>query len=65
MWLEELVFSVFVSFEFKEEVRRKKRDEETGSKAAEMASQEAEEHRSLMAWNNEENLRMLKARWAD
>ncbi|CAI5696965.1 small ribosomal subunit protein mS26 [Oreochromis niloticus] len=48
--------------EFKEEVLRKKYEEETGSQAEERARQEAEEHRALMAWNNEENLRMLKAR---
>ncbi|KAF3700812.1 28S ribosomal protein S26, mitochondrial [Channa argus] len=48
--------------EFKEEVLRKKYEEETGSLAEERARQEAEEHRALMAWNNEENLRMLKVR---
>lgn len=48
--------------EFKEEVLRKKYEEETGSQAEERVRQEAEEHRALMAWNNEENLRMLKAR---
>ncbi|XP_006786019.1 28S ribosomal protein S26, mitochondrial [Neolamprologus brichardi] len=48
--------------EFKEEVLRKKYEEETGSQAEERARQEAEEHRALMGWNNEENLRMLKAR---
>lgn len=48
--------------EFKEEVLRKKYEEETGSQAEERARQEAEEHRALMAWNNEENLRMVKAR---
>lgn len=53
---------MFVSLEFKEEVLRKKYEEETGSQAEERARQEAEEHRALMAWNNEENLRMLKAR---
>lgn len=51
-----------VSLEFKEEVLRKKYEEETGSQAEERARQEAEEHRALMGWNNEENLRMLKAR---
>lgn len=54
-----------VSLEFKEEVLRKKYEEETGSQAEERARQEAEEHRALMGWNNEENLRMLKARWAE
>lgn len=48
--------------EFKEEVLRKKYEEETGSQAEERARQEAEEHRALMGWNNEENLGMLKAR---
>ncbi|KAM4543208.1 small ribosomal subunit protein mS26 [Odontesthes bonariensis] len=48
--------------EFKEEVLRKKFEEETGSQAEERARQEAEEHRALMAWNDEENRRMLKAR---
>uniref|UniRef100_A0A8D3DD90 Small ribosomal subunit protein mS26 n=1 Tax=Scophthalmus maximus TaxID=52904 RepID=A0A8D3DD90_SCOMX len=41
--------------EFKEEVLRKKYEEETGSQAEERARQDAEEHRALMAWNNEEN----------
>ncbi|XP_038135391.1 28S ribosomal protein S26, mitochondrial [Cyprinodon tularosa] len=48
--------------EFKEEVLRKKYEEETGSQAEERARQEEEEHRALMDWNNQENLRMLKAR---
>ncbi|XP_029349187.1 small ribosomal subunit protein mS26 [Echeneis naucrates] len=48
--------------EFKEEMLRKKYEEETGSQAAERARQEAEEHRALMAWNNQENLRLLKIR---
>lgn len=55
-------FLMCVSLEFKEEVLRKKYEEETGSQAEERARQEAEEHRALMGWNNEENLRMLKAR---
>ncbi|XP_029900364.1 small ribosomal subunit protein mS26 [Myripristis murdjan] len=50
--------------EFKEEVLRKKYEEETGSLAEERAKQEAEEHRALMAWNDEENLRMLRLRQA-
>lgn len=65
VWLEYLVFFMCVSLEFKEEVLRKKYEEETGSQAEERARQEAEEHRALMGWNNEENLRMLKARWAE
>ncbi|XP_044023476.1 28S ribosomal protein S26, mitochondrial [Siniperca chuatsi] len=48
--------------EFKEEVLRTKYEEETGSLAEERARQEAEEHRALMAWNNQENLRRLKLR---
>ncbi|XP_047467718.1 28S ribosomal protein S26, mitochondrial [Mugil cephalus] len=47
---------------FKEEVLRKKYEEETGSRAEERARQEAEEHRRLMAWNNEENQRLLTLR---
>ncbi|XP_070984437.1 small ribosomal subunit protein mS26-like [Oncorhynchus clarkii lewisi] len=41
---------------------RKRYEEEVGSLAEERAKQEAEEHRSLMTWNQEENLRMLKIR---
>ncbi|KAF0043855.1 28S ribosomal protein S26, mitochondrial [Scophthalmus maximus] len=48
--------------EFKEEVLRKKYEEETGSQAEERARQDAEEHRALMAWNNEENRRLLHIR---
>ncbi|KAK2826709.1 hypothetical protein Q5P01_020923 [Channa striata] len=48
--------------EFKEEVLRKKYQEETGSLAEERARQEAEEHQALMAWNNAENLRVLRVR---
>lgn len=48
--------------EFKEEVLRKKYTEERGSLAEERARQEAEEHRALMAMNNQENLRMLEVR---
>ncbi|CAL8283605.1 unnamed protein product [Lota lota] len=48
--------------EFKEEVLRKKYEEETGSLAEERARQDAEEHQVLMAWNDAENLRMLKLR---
>lgn len=48
--------------EFKEEVLRKKYEEETGSRAEERARQEAEEHQALMAWNDQENLRLLKLR---
>ncbi|XP_074516979.1 small ribosomal subunit protein mS26 [Sebastes fasciatus] len=48
--------------EFKEEVLRIKYEEETGSLAEERARQEAEEHRALMAFNDHENLRLLKLR---
>ncbi|XP_075905648.1 small ribosomal subunit protein mS26 [Nelusetta ayraudi] len=48
--------------EFKEEVLRKKYEEETGSLAEERARQEAEEHRALMAWNEQENQRLLQLR---
>jgi len=57
-----VVSSVSVSLEFKEEVLRKKYTEERGSLAEERARQEAEEHRALMAMNNQENLRMLEVR---
>lgn len=53
---------MFVSLVFKEEVLRKKYEEETGSLAEERARQEAEEHRALMAWNNQENLSVLRLR---
>lgn len=52
----------FVSLEFKEEVLRRKYEEGTGSLAEERARQDAEEHRALMAWNNEENVRLLNLR---
>lgn len=48
--------------EFKEEMLRKRYEEETGSLAEERAKQESEEHRSLMAWNDAENLRLRKIR---
>ncbi|KAF4090244.1 hypothetical protein AMELA_G00049580 [Ameiurus melas] len=48
--------------QFKEEMLRKRYEEETGSLAEERAKQEAEEHRSLMAWNDAENLRLRKIR---
>ncbi|XP_008277165.1 small ribosomal subunit protein mS26 [Stegastes partitus] len=47
---------------FKEEVLRKKYEEETGSRAEERAREEEEEHRALMALNDQENLRMLRLR---
>lgn len=59
--MSELLFC-FVSLEFKEEVLRKKYEEETGSLAEERARQEEEEHRALMAWNNQENARLLRLR---
>ncbi|XP_051945467.1 28S ribosomal protein S26, mitochondrial [Xyrauchen texanus] len=48
--------------EFKEEMLRKRFEEEVGSLAEERTKQEAEEHRSLMAWNDAENLRLRKIR---
>ncbi|TNM95993.1 hypothetical protein fugu_017076 [Takifugu bimaculatus] len=48
--------------EFKEEMLRKKYEEETGCLAEERTRQEAEEHRSLMDWNHQENVRLLKLR---
>lgn len=48
--------------EFKEEVLRKKYEAETGSLAAEKARQEEEEHNALMAWNDQENQRLLQIR---
>ncbi|XP_076002729.1 small ribosomal subunit protein mS26 [Genypterus blacodes] len=47
---------------FKEEMLQKRYEAETGSLAEERARQEAEEHRSLMAWNDQENLRLLNLR---
>lgn len=51
-----------IRLEFKEEVLRKKYEEETGSLAEERARQEVKEHRTLMEWNNQENARLLKLR---
>ncbi|KAK5857760.1 hypothetical protein PBY51_010981 [Eleginops maclovinus] len=48
--------------EFKEEMLRKRYEEDTGSLAEERARQEAEEHRILMDFNHQENQRMLKLR---
>lgn len=48
--------------DFTEEVLRKKYEAETGSLAAERARKEEEEHHALMAWNREENQRMLQLR---
>ncbi|GAA6110579.1 28S ribosomal protein S26, mitochondrial [Tachysurus ichikawai] len=48
--------------QFKEEMLKKRYEEETGSLAEERAKQEADEHRSLMAWNDAENLRLRKIR---
>ncbi|XP_016329385.1 small ribosomal subunit protein mS26 isoform X2 [Sinocyclocheilus anshuiensis] len=48
--------------EFKEQMLRKKYEEEVGSVAEERTKREAEEHRSLMALNDAENLRMRKIR---
>lgn len=51
--------------QFKEEMLRKRYDEETGSLAEARAKQEAEEHQALMEWNNQENERLRKIRWVD
>ncbi|KAL0969543.1 hypothetical protein UPYG_G00228680 [Umbra pygmaea] len=48
--------------EFKEEVLRKRYEEEVGSLAEERAKQEEDEHRALMAWNQEQNLHMRMIR---
>ncbi|XDV50056.1 hypothetical protein PO909_019182, partial [Leuciscus waleckii] len=48
--------------EFKEQVLRKKYEDEVGSAAEERTKREAEEHRSLMAWNDAENLRLRQIR---
>ncbi|KAF3845150.1 hypothetical protein F7725_008313 [Dissostichus mawsoni] len=48
--------------EFKEEMLRKRYEEDTGSLAEERARQEAQEHRVLMDLNHLENQRMLKLR---
>lgn len=55
-------YFIHARLEFKEEMLRKKYEEETGSLAEERMRQEAEEHRSLMEWNHQENARMLKLR---
>ncbi|XP_077439776.1 small ribosomal subunit protein mS26 [Vanacampus margaritifer] len=48
--------------EFKEEVLRRKYEEEAGSMAEERMRQEVEEHRNLMEFNRQENLRLLQLR---
>ncbi|GCB80620.1 hypothetical protein scyTo_0016281, partial [Scyliorhinus torazame] len=48
--------------EFKEEMLRKRYEEEVGSLAAERAKVETEEHQKLMAFNNLENERLRKIR---
>ncbi|XP_028833621.1 small ribosomal subunit protein mS26 [Denticeps clupeoides] len=48
--------------EFKEEVLRRRYEQEVGSLAEERQKQEAEEHRALMAWNDQENERLRKIR---
>lgn len=44
--------------EFRENMLRKRYEEEVGSVAEERAKRDAEEHKSLMAWNDAENLRL-------
>lgn len=51
-----------VRLEFKEEMLRKKYEEETGSLAEERMRQEMEEHRGLMKLNRQENVRLLELR---
>ncbi|XP_041047973.1 28S ribosomal protein S26, mitochondrial [Carcharodon carcharias] len=48
--------------EFKEEMLRKRYEEEVGSLAEERAKLESEEHQKLMAFNNLENERLRKIR---
>ncbi|KAM9777755.1 small ribosomal subunit protein mS26 [Neosynchiropus ocellatus] len=48
--------------EFKREMLRKKYEKETGSLAEERQRQEVAEHRELMAWNEQENHRLLQLR---
>ncbi|KAG7461575.1 hypothetical protein MATL_G00192620 [Megalops atlanticus] len=49
-------------FQFKEELLRRRYEQEVGSLAEERAKQEAEEHRALMAWNAAENQRLRRQR---
>ncbi|NP_001002418.1 small ribosomal subunit protein mS26 [Danio rerio] len=44
--------------EFRENMLRKRYEEEVGSVAEERAKRDAEEHKSLMAWNDAENHRL-------
>uniref|UniRef100_A0A3B3Q7G9 Small ribosomal subunit protein mS26 n=1 Tax=Paramormyrops kingsleyae TaxID=1676925 RepID=A0A3B3Q7G9_9TELE len=48
--------------EFKEQIMRRRYEEEVGSRAEERTKHEAEEHRALMAWNDAENLRLRQLR---
>ncbi|KAL4641680.1 28S ribosomal protein S26, mitochondrial [Arapaima gigas] len=48
--------------EFREEVMRRRYEEQVGSRAEERAKREAEEHRALMEWNDRENLRLRQLR---
>ncbi|XP_053700878.1 28S ribosomal protein S26, mitochondrial [Synchiropus splendidus] len=48
--------------EFKREMLKKKYEKETGSLAEERHRQEVAEHRELMAWNQQENRRLLQLR---
>ncbi|XP_036407458.1 28S ribosomal protein S26, mitochondrial [Megalops cyprinoides] len=49
-------------FLFKEELLRRRYEQEVGSLAEERAKQEAEEHHALMAWNTAENQRLRRQR---
>ncbi|XP_029108214.1 small ribosomal subunit protein mS26 [Scleropages formosus] len=48
--------------EFKQEIVRRRYENEVGSRAEERAKREAEEHRALMEWNDRENLRLRQLR---
>ncbi|KAK6493732.1 28S ribosomal protein S26 [Huso huso] len=48
--------------EFKEDMLRRRYEEEVGSLAEERTKQEAEEHQKLMAWNDAENQRLRQLR---
>ncbi|XP_068435848.1 small ribosomal subunit protein mS26 [Clinocottus analis] len=61
-YLEYQMITRALRLEFKEEVLRKKYEKETGSMAEERARQDAEQHQALMAFNNQENLRLLELR---
>ncbi|XP_034015668.1 28S ribosomal protein S26, mitochondrial [Thalassophryne amazonica] len=53
---------VALRHEFRQEIRQKLYEAKKGSIAAELAKQEVMEHRELMEWNQQENLRLLELR---